>query len=67
MRKLKIVFANLNGNLYADGSRILSAKLKEMGHEVRMVFLIDREGTVRGIYTGRLQESAIVGVIDLLR
>jgi radical SAM superfamily enzyme YgiQ (UPF0313 family) len=48
LRKLKIVFANLNGNLYADGSRILSARLKNMGHRVRMVFLIERE---RDAYT----------------
>ncbi len=38
-RKLKIVFTNLNNSLFADGSRILSAKLKEMGHSVRMIFM----------------------------
>ncbi|MHC4944418.1 MAG: B12-binding domain-containing radical SAM protein [Planctomycetota bacterium] len=43
MKKLDIVFANLNSNLYADGSRILSARLKEMGHGVRMVFLMERD------------------------
>jgi radical SAM superfamily enzyme YgiQ (UPF0313 family) len=48
LKKLNIVFANLNGNLYADGSRLLSARLKRMGHRVRMVFLIERE---RNYYT----------------
>ena len=38
-RKLKIVFTNLNNTLFADGSRILSARLKEMGHAVRMIFM----------------------------
>jgi radical SAM superfamily enzyme YgiQ (UPF0313 family) len=54
LRKLNIVFANLNGNLYADGSRILSARLKKMGHRVRMVFLMERE---REHYTQRTLEQ----------
>lgn len=40
MRKLKIVFVSLNGVIIADGSRILSAKLKEMGHDVTFVCLL---------------------------
>lgn len=44
-KKLKIVFTNLNNSLFADGSRILSAKLKETGHDVRMIFMT-QHGTV---------------------
>jgi radical SAM superfamily enzyme YgiQ (UPF0313 family) len=51
LKKLNIVFANLNRFLYADGSRILSARLKAMGHHVRMVFLVDPAG---GQYTEHL-------------
>lgn len=51
MKKLNIVFANLNGNLYADGSRILSARLKELGHHVRMIFLVEREEYYYSEYT----------------
>jgi radical SAM superfamily enzyme YgiQ (UPF0313 family) len=39
MTSLKIVFTNLNNTLFADGSRILSARLKQMGHSVRMIFM----------------------------
>lgn len=48
LKKLNIIFANLNRYLYADGTRILSAKLKAMGHDVKMVFLIDKPG---GLYS----------------
>jgi len=51
LKKLDIVFANLNGNLYADGSRILCARLKKMGHNVRMIFLIEREREHYSDYT----------------
>ncbi len=39
MKPLRIVFTNLNNSLFADGSRILSARLKRMGHAVRMIFM----------------------------
>ncbi|MFH2001949.1 MAG: radical SAM protein [Planctomycetota bacterium] len=51
MKKLNILFANLNGNLYADGSRILSSILKKMGHHVHMYFLIEREDVYYSEYT----------------
>lgn len=39
MRKLNIVFTSLNNTIIADGSRILSAKLRAMGHNVKFVCL----------------------------
>ncbi|MED5330724.1 MAG: radical SAM protein [Planctomycetota bacterium] len=39
MRSLNITFANLNNTIFADGSRILSAKMREMGHTVTYVCL----------------------------
>jgi radical SAM superfamily enzyme YgiQ (UPF0313 family) len=39
VRRLKITFVNLNNTIFADGSRLLSAKLREMGHDVRFVCL----------------------------
>ncbi len=39
MRRLKITFVSLNNTIFADGSRILSAKLREMGHDVEFVCL----------------------------
>lgn len=60
MKQLDIVFANLNGNLYADGSRILSARLKQMGHRVRLAFLMERE---RMYYT----QATLEGFCDLCK
>lgn len=39
MRTLKITFVSLNNTIFADGSRLLSAKLREMGHDVTFVCL----------------------------
>ena len=39
MRRLKITFVSLNNTIFADGSRILSAKLRQMGHDVTFVCL----------------------------
>lgn len=62
MKKLKIAFANLNNTLYADGSRILSARLKEMGHDVRLIFLIERD---REYFTDNLLDQFVQHVADV--
>lgn len=51
MKPLKIVISNLNNELYADGSRLLSSKLKQMGHSVRMIFMTQH---ARGPYADNL-------------
>ena len=39
MRTLKILFVSLNNTIFADGSRLLSSKLRQMGHDVHFVCL----------------------------
>ena len=64
MKKLRIVMVSLSSRLYGDGARLLSAILKERGHSVRMVFLVDQE---MEHYTEDVQEECMEHVDILCR